>query len=52
MSLSKDFEEFIACLNERRKLLVIGRDDLIANKRATGRAQDNLDVEQLLSGEE
>jgi hypothetical protein len=47
MSLSKDFVEFIACLNDRRVdyLLV----DLIAAQLAAGREQDLLDAKRLMA---
>ncbi len=48
MELDKDFNEFVELFLEHN-VPFIGRDDLIANKKAAGRPQDIADVSRLTS---
>jgi hypothetical protein len=49
MAVNPDFRDLFSAFNAAGvRYLVIGRTELIANKRACGRPQDLLDVDQLL----
>ncbi len=49
MDLPNDFKELLALFNKHKVeyLIVISREDFIANKRATGRVKDAADIEAL-----
>ena len=53
MNIHPDFEELLRLLEEHGvEVTFIGFDDLVRNKRATPRAKDKGDVEELTQGED
>ena len=49
MDIPNDFKELLELFNKRKVeyLIIISREDIIANKRATGRSRNAADIEAL-----